>query len=254
MTHTSTQLQTVSGTDESSGYRPRRVRVTTQQSSAQSKTEAPAQSPPATIHSGECEQLLRSSATGDADAFKNLYQLTSGRMFAAVRRAIWTRGEAEEVLQEVYLKVWRCASVYDAGQAPAITWMLRIARNHSIDHLRRTASCKAHEVADQDGRSGDGDRHDQRGLTQLAVDASPRPDEWLQIQEEGQRFDRLMKGLGASQRQVMVMAFREGFTQSDIAERMNAPLGTVKSWIRRGLLQMKLAIDQADSDQHGRDS
>ena len=171
-------------------------------------------------------------------------------MFAAVRRSIWTRGEAEEVLQEIYLKVWRCASAYDANQAQAMTWMLRIARNHSIDHLRRSASRKAHEVADHECRSDDSDR----AITQLAVDAAPRPDECLQIQEDDKRLDQLMAGLSACQRQVMTLSFRDGLTQADIAERMNAPLGTVKSWMRRGLMQMKESIDQAESSQHGRDS
>ncbi len=197
--------------------------------------------------SNECDQLLQATATGDRSAFKSLYQLTSGRLFAAVRRSIWIKSEAEEVLQEVYLKIWNGASAYDSTQAQSITWMMRVARNHSIDHLRRGATRRAHEFAlDIEQHAYD---RDTLHADLSHIDDAPRPDEWLEIQQDQLRFDQLMGSLGSMQRQVLVLAFRDGCTQADIAERLDAPLGSVKSWMRRALQQLKSSIDaQAASD------
>ncbi len=188
----------------------------------------------------ECDQLLQATATGDRAAFKRLYQLTSARLFSAVRRSIWVQSEAEEVLQEVYLKIWNGASAYDPQQAQSMTWMLRVTRNHSIDHLRRCATRRAHEFAIDSERN----QHDDASHVELSpIDDAPRPDEWLEMQQDQRRFDQLMASLGAVQRQVLVMAFRDGCTQADIAERLDAPLGSVKSWMRRALQRLKSSIE-----------
>ena len=193
----------------------------------------------------ECDQLLLGTANRNCRDFERLYHLTSARLFATVRRSVWISSEAEEVLQEVYLKIWNGASAYDPEQASSITWMMRVARNHSIDHLRRCAGRRAHEVTlDGDQQVDDGGSF-HSGVTPL--DDSPRPDEWLEIQQNQRRFEQLIGSLGTMQRQVMVLAFRDGYTQADIAERLDAPLGSVKSWMRRALLNLKLLTDAPTS-------
>lgn len=199
-----------------------------------------------------CEQLLLLTASGDRAAFARLYQLTSARLFAAVRRSVWVASEAEEALQEVYLKIWHGASGYEPARAQALTWMLRIARNHSIDHLRRGASRRGHETP-ADRHEGDAAYATEEGAESGAIDDSPRPDEWLEIRQDEERFDRLLRGLGATQRQVLLLAFRDGCTQTDIALHLDAPLGSVKSWMRRALQTLKATIDAEQSSLSGRD-
>lgn len=200
---------------------------------------APKADAPASVGGPSCDALLQAAAGGDHRAFACLYQQTSARLFAAVRRSIWVRSEAEEVLQEVYLKIWNGAAAFDPRQASSITWMTRVARNHAIDHLRRDAQRRAHEF-DVTGPVDDGDPSDTESHL---VDDAPRPDEWLELQQDRQRFDRLVGSLGNMQRQVVLMAFRDGCTQADIAEQLDAPLGSVKSWMRRALQRLKVAID-----------
>lgn len=230
-----------------------RVRVDepiAQPTPAQQFARCPAVPAPAAASAAaiECGRLLQATSAGDATAFSALYQLTSARLFAVVRRIVWSRAEAEEVLQEVYLKIWRHAAAFDATQAQPLSWMTRIARNHSIDHLRRAASRIAHEQ--QIDRAGGDDDADPRA-DHAGIDPSPRPEEWLEQRDDERRFDQLMNGLSPIQRQVLVMSFREGCTQVDIAARLDAPLGTVKSWMRRALQQLKAAIDQQDQTNHG---
>ena len=181
------------------------------------------------------DDLLLATAAGDRRAFEQLYQRSSPALYAAVRRSVWLRCEAEEVLQEAYVKIWRHAGSFDPRQAQASTWMARIVRNHAIDHLRRGNARATHEVArdtDLDGDSTFG------GADQLA-DAAPTPLQLLEQHEQVRRVDSLLACLSASQRQVLVLAFREGLSQAEIAARLGAPLGTVKSWMRRGLLGLK---------------
>ncbi|MEO8278704.1 MAG: sigma-70 family RNA polymerase sigma factor [Ideonella sp.] len=196
---------------------------------------------PQSAADNECDQLLLATAASDRSAFGRLYRLTSARLFATVRRSIWIQSEAEEVLQEVYLKIWSAAAAYDPTQSRSMTWMTRVARNHSIDHLRRCAARRANEV------TVDADRHIDEGASfnrdLTPIDDSPRPDEWLQMQQDQRRFDQLIDGLGKMQRQVLVLAFRDGYTQADIALRLDAPLGSVKSWMRRALQSLKSSID-----------
>ncbi len=194
-----------------------------------------------------------STALGDRVAFERLYQMTSARLFATVRRSIWVRSEAEEVLQEIYLKIWGGATAYDPARSQALTWMMRVARNHAIDHLRRGAARRAHEHSSGVYRA----RESVQGETDAepaAVDDSPRPDEWLENEQNQRRFDQLLAGLGAMQRQVLVMAFRDGCTHADIALRLDAPLGSVKSWMRRALQKLKSTIESEQASQSARHS
>lgn len=183
-----------------------------------------------------CDELLVAAGRGDRIAFHGLYTRSSAHLFSVVRRSVWQRGEAEEVLQEVYLKIWRHAAGFDPIQSHALTWMSRIARNHAIDHLRRLA---VRPITQGDRQPSD----ESERLEDTGVDAAPRPDEWLEIEQQRAQVDRLLSTLTGIQRQVVLMSFREGRSQSDIAAQLGAPLGSVKSWMRRALQQLKAAIE-----------
>lgn len=151
------------------------------------------------------------------------------------------------MLQEVYLKVWRHASAFDPTLSQALTWMSRIARNHAIDHLRRQAcrpiiGAEAPQLEESPAPEAD------------TIDAAPRPDEWLEQQQQRERVERLLDSLSGMQRQVVLMAFVEGRSQSDIAACLEAPLGSVKSWMRRALQHLKVAIDNGEQEHYGRNA
>lgn len=190
-----------------------------------------------------CDRLLISAGSGDRTAFHELYTRSSAQLFAVVRRTVWQRGEAEEVLQEVYLKIWRHAAAFDAGQSHAMTWMGRIARNHAIDHLRRLA---VRPTTSSESLQETSETSDDTG-----IDAAPRPDEWLELEQQRRQVDRLLSSLSGVQRQVVLMSFGEGRSQSDIAAQLGAPLGSVKSWMRRALQQLKAAIEEGERKHNG---
>ena len=187
----------------------------------------------------DLEQLLLASARGDDRAFKRLYERTSPAIHARVRRVVWQHGEAEEVLQQVYLQIWSNAARFDPRVAAAMTWMARIARNAAIDHLRRRTTRSSFE--DLAGNESD-DETDPTGIDQL-VDPEPGPEQLLQQRQMVVWVDGLLGRIPAMQRRVIVLAAREGRSLSEIAELCGAPLGSVKSWMRRGLLSLKAQID-----------
>lgn len=180
----------------------------------------------------DLDALLMASGSGDHAAFERLYRLSCQAVYAQVRRTVWQRCEAEDVLQATYLNVWRHASRFDPEQSQAITWMSRIARNGAIDHLRRSSSRQQHEVAGDlyDEAEADDDR---------MADPAPTPAQQAEQRQRDARVDALLQRLSTPQRQVLVLAYRDGLSQLEIAEHLGAPLGTVKSWMRRGLLALR---------------
>lgn len=167
---------------------------------------------------------LLATANGDRQAFESLYQRTSAKLFGVCLRILRERSEAEEVLQDVYLAIWHKAHAYDAERASPITWLAMIARNRAIDRLRASrlqrASVSIDLVAEPAGQD--------LGASQLAEAAS-----------DGRRLHDCLEGLGDDQRRAIRVAFFEGCTYEELAQRSQTPLGTIKSWIRRGLLNLR---------------
>lgn len=203
------------------------------------RVRAPRPSVAATRLPEDLDHLLLKSARGDEHAFKRLYERSSAAIYARVRRAVWQHGEAEEVLQQVYLQIWANAARFDPQVAGAMTWMSRIARNAAIDHLRRRSTRRSYE--DVASLEVDDDT-DPTGIDQLA-DPEPGPEQLLQQRQLVAWVDGLLGRIPAMQRRVIVMAAREGRSLSEIADLCGAPLGSVKSWMRRGLLSLKVLID-----------
>ncbi len=172
-------------------------------------------------------KVLLAVAGGDSAAFENLYRATSARLFGICLRVLPQRAEAEEVLQEVFLGIWRKAKQFDATRASAITWLSMMTRNKAIDRLRANAGARAHTPLDLDEIEGDS------AASEVAEDA-----------ENKERIEVCLDELEAPRRTLIRTAFFEGATYEELAQRSGNPLGTVKSWIRRSLIVLKACLER----------
>lgn len=188
--------------------------------------------------SRDLSQLLARAGLGDRAAFATLYDRTSSHLFAVVLRICRDRAQAEDILQEVYVNVWRAASGFDAAQSQPLTWLTSIARNRAIDSLRRAQTqpqLQTSAIADDE----DSDVYD------TTADASPGPLELLSRASDARALANCMQDLSASQRQSVALAFYDGLSHAEVADQMGQPLGTVKSWVRRALLSLKSCLERA---------
>lgn len=167
-------------------------------------------------------------AGGDRAALRLVYSETSAKLFGVCLRILGDRSEAEDVLQDVYLTVWRKAASFDETVASPITWLVAIARNRSIDRLRSDAS-RAHAPIEAAAEVPDA------GLSAL---------EQLEIGEDQVRLKDCLQELEERQSAAIRSAFLDGFTYEELAMRNRVPLGTMKSWIRRGLLKLRACLER----------
>ena len=192
-----------------------------------------------TQRSRQLAELLSRCGLGDRSAFAELYQLTSAPLLGVVLRVQSDRTLAEDVLQEVYVNVWRAAGSFNAAQAQPMTWLTSIARNRAIDSLRR-AQAQPQTV------SGEADPDsDEDSLLERQPDSAAGPLQMLEQAADARSLQSCMQELSAAQRQSLALAFYDGLTHSEVAEHMKQPLGTVKSWVRRGLASLKGCLERA---------
>lgn len=173
------------------------------------------------------DQLLLAVARGDSSAFESLYRTTSNKLFGICLRVLTQRAEAEEVLQEVFLGIWRKAEQFDATRASAITWLSMMTRNKAIDRLRANAGARAQTSIELD-----------------EIEGESSASEVAEVAENQERIEVCLDELEAPRRQLIRIAFFEGATYEELAERSGNPLGTVKSWIRRSLLKLKACLER----------
>jgi RNA polymerase sigma-70 factor (ECF subfamily) len=167
--------------------------------------------------------LMARIAAGERAALRHLYEATSAKLFGVCLRILSDREEAEDVLQEVYLTIWRRAERFDASRAGVMAWVSTIARNRAIDRLRARGPL-AYADPVEDLQLADGAAGAEAGLV-AAGEAARLRDCLAQLDE------RTAKAIRS--------AFFEGVTYEALAQRIGTPLGTVKSWIRRGLARLK---------------
>ena len=172
------------------------------------------------------EALVR-TGTEDRAAFRQLYDLTSAKLFGVVLRICGDRQAAEDVLHDVYLTVWRRAGAFEPGRASPITWLATIARNRAID-WRRAQGGRQFAPVDE--------------IAELA-DQAPLASEVLEQKGEAARLHGCLQALEERQRGAIRTAFFDGVTYAELAERQGVPLGTMKSWVRRGLAGLKRCLD-----------
>jgi RNA polymerase sigma factor (sigma-70 family) len=190
--------------------------------------------------SHELAQLMSRAALGDRAAFARLYDLTSGHLFAVVLRIQRDRALAEDLLQEVYVNLWRAVGSFDAAQSQPMTWLTSVARNKAIDSLRRAQSQPVMQSVHRE--DDDDDRPD---LDQQMADDTPGPADLLSQAGDARRLDACMKSLTPPQRQSVALAFFDGLSHAEVASHLQQPLGTVKSWVRRALLSLKDCLERA---------
>ena len=174
--------------------------------------------------------LLARCALRDQNAFAQLYRSTSARLFGVLLRILKRRDWAEDALQEAYLRVWSHAGDYLPGRAPPMAWLISIARYRAFDMLRKVA---------RDVTSDAGSRSIEESLS----DANPGHSEQLHGSQDYKALQDCLTRLQENQRQSLMLAYCEGFTHVELSSRMQAPVGTVKSWIRRGLQQLKRCLE-----------
>jgi RNA polymerase sigma-70 factor (ECF subfamily) len=174
------------------------------------------------------EALLARVALGNRAAFEALYRRSADRLFGICVRVLRDRGEAEEALQDLFASVWRKAAQYDPARAGAMSWLGMMARNKAIDRLRTRPP----------GR-------DMTGLDAASelADTAPSPAQQAEAHTERLRLDRCIDELEPRRRSLIRDAFFDGFTYEQLATRAQAPLGSVKSWIRRGLMQLRACLE-----------
>jgi len=174
------------------------------------------------------EDITRVS-TGDHEAMERVYRSTCGRVYALLLQMLPDRATAEEVMQESYLAIWRRADRFVPGQASPMSWVLTIARNKAIDRLRSDRLTRRSAALDE-----------------LVVEpADPEPTALMQLEASAQR-DRLhwcLDQLENRQSEAIRTAFFTGLTYDELARRVGVPLGTMKTWIRRGLIRLKACLE-----------
>ena len=183
----------------------------------------------------ELTSLLRNTANKDAQSFRQLYELTSPKLFGFVLRILIKHEWAEEALQESFVSIWNNAASYQSSLAAPMTWMTTIVRNKAFDILRRHNS-----ALDIDGTTID------QEITENMESAAHTPPESLQLTQGAHELARCFKGLEGLQRQSIVLAYYHDFSHSEIAGQLQLPIGTVKTWIRRGLERLRLCLSKPE--------
>ena len=202
-----------------------------------------------TERSHDLSRLLARAGLGDRAAFATLYERTSSHLFAVVLRIQRDRSQAEDILQEVYVNVWRSASSFDAAQSQPLTWLTSIARNRAIDSLRRMQAQPQARVA---GAAAEGRDSEDEDVYDTVADEAPGPLDLLSRAAETRSLMACMERLSATQRQSVALAFFHGLSHAEIAAQMRQPLGTIKSWVRRSLAALKSCLQAAVQRDAGR--
>jgi RNA polymerase sigma-70 factor (ECF subfamily) len=167
----------------------------------------------------------------DVGAFEELYDRHSRIVYALVVRILQQSPTAEEVVQDVFLQLWRNAAQYQVARGPFVPWLLTLARNRALDHLRLKSERQR--------------RREDQTEELPAISQAPEYEKALDEKRRAERVRSLIGTLSAPQKKAIEMAYFEGLSHSEIANALHEPLGTVKSWIRNGLLRLKEGLQTA---------
>lgn len=194
----------------------------------------PSPAPPPAAVDAELLALLDRVATRDAAALQRLYQRTAARLHGLALRVVRQPEWAEDVLQEAFLTIWRAAPDYRASLSPPMAWMGLIVRSRALDLLRR-------QRAEGAGRT---DAFDDDMADALPAHG-PGPQELADASEQAWLLHQCLQQLEPPQREALSLAYLREMSHSELAERLAQPLGTVKTWIRRGLDKLRACMERA---------
>jgi RNA polymerase sigma-70 factor (ECF subfamily) len=175
--------------------------------------------------------LLRRIGEGDRRSFELFYDRVAGTLFGIACRLLNNREAAEDVLQDVFIQIWEKAPLYDPARGKPVTWAVTLTRNKAIDRLRSSRR-RARLQDDLEREAGSSEQADDRNSF-----------ETVSAGESGKLAREALAKLPAEQRHALELAFFSGLTQSEIAERLGEPLGTIKARIRRGLAKLRELIE-----------
>jgi RNA polymerase sigma-70 factor (ECF subfamily) len=161
----------------------------------------------------------------DVSAFEQLYDRHSRAIYSLVLRILQQAGTAEEVVQDVFLQLWRNAGQYDSSRGPFVPWLFTLARNRALDTLRLKSERQR--------------RRENQTEELPSVASAPEYEKALDEKRRAERVRTLVSFLNPQQRKAIELAYFQGLSHSEIAAALKEPLGTVKSWIRNGLLRLK---------------
>lgn len=171
--------------------------------------------------------LLAAVAHGDAAAFERLYAATRAKLYGVALRILRREDLSDEVVQETYLKVWRSAGSFDPQRASPITWMVAILRNTALDHLRKRGEASIEDEPE----------------AEHAADEPRDPLARRILTEELRRLLACLGALDEEQRRMLLLAYYNGWSRGQLARHFQRPVNTVKTWLRRGLLQVRECLD-----------
>ncbi len=175
-------------------------------------------------------QLLRRIAERDAAAYQTFYRKYSGLIFATIANVLNDHHDTEDVMQEVLVQVWNKAHLYESGKGKPLTWLTTLARNRAIDRIRaKQRRAKLNDDFELENKK-----------LQFEFEDSGR--EVLETKERNRLLLRSVERLNPEQREALRLAYFDGLTQAEVAERLNEPLGTIKARIRRGVSRLETLI------------
>lgn len=174
----------------------------------------------------ELTRALADVATGSEPALRQVYERTAAKLYGICLRILSDPQEAEDALQDIYVSIWKRAGTFDEARASPVTWLATVARNRAIDRLRARDNRVYSELND------------------AADVADPRPDPaaLLEASQASDHLRRCLADLEDRQARAIRAAFFDGVTYAELAEADHVPLGTMKSWVRRGLIKLKACL------------
>lgn len=172
--------------------------------------------------STDIAELISRTALRDRAAFRDLYQRTSAKLFGVSLRILKDRSEAEEALQEVYVKIWQRADRYTVGNYSPISWLVAVARNHALDTLRARKPVS-----------------DDIDVALDIADMGPNPEQATLDSSERTRIDECLARLEGDKADAVRGAYLDGYSYDELAERHKVPLNTMRTWLRRSLLKLR---------------
>jgi RNA polymerase sigma-70 factor (ECF subfamily) len=167
--------------------------------------------------------LIAAVAKGDEAAFERLYAATRAKLYGVVLRILRRADLADEVMQDAYLRIWRSAGEFDPNRATPITWMVAIARNRALDVVRK---------------KGEASIEDEAPATEAASE-EPTPLARHEMTDQLRRLLACLGDLEEERRRLVLLAYYSGWSREQLAEKFETPANTVKTWLRRSLLQIR---------------
>jgi RNA polymerase sigma-70 factor (ECF subfamily) len=172
------------------------------------------------------EALLGACAIGDRRAFRRLYDQESPQLFGLALRILRQQSAAADAVQDAFLQIWQKAATFDPKRGSAKAWLASIVRYRALDSVKRYSKETLYDTPPEPEATEDFD-----------------PLSALEARRNGARLHACLEALEEPKRRAILLAFSEGLSHSEVAERVVAPLGTVKAWIRRGMLALKTCLD-----------